>query len=457
MTEQNQQKNTPLPTLLATPRRPALLEDHDNTVEVLVRIQAPDVPAELPPRNPLNLSLVIDRSGSMSGQPLAEARRCAEFVLDGLLPTDRLSLVVYDDEVDTLVPAVLIADGREVIRRAIRQVADGGATNLHGGWHQGIETLLPYVSPQVISRVILLSDGCANAGLVDPQAIWAQCVEFAGAGIGTSTYGLGSGFNEELMIGMARSGHGTSYYGESADDLMDPFREEFDLLNALCARRLKLEIEPAPGVKLTMLNEYGAASENAWWLPDLAFGGEAWAIVRCRVPKKLVGAVANDPVKLCTIALRYTSLDGEPRAIQPEACSLPVLPASAFGAISEDELVLRRMGELEAAEIQLQARHAAMTGEWDTVMRLLRKAEKLGVDNPWIAAVVVELRKLAERRDQALFSKASAYGSQRMHSRLAVRDEDADSVNAPTAAPYLRRKSNQGRGDDNTKPSPPRS
>ncbi len=457
MTEQNQQKNTPLPTLLATPRRPALLAGHDNTLEVLVRIQAPDAPADLPQRNPLNLSLVIDRSGSMSGKPLEEAKRCAEFVLDGLLPTDRLSLVVYDDGVDTLVPAVPVADGREVIRRAIRQIADGGSTNLHGGWHQGVATLLPHVSPQNVSRVILLSDGCANAGLVDPQAIWAQCVEFAGAGIGTSTYGLGSGFNEDLMIGMARAGHGTSYYGESADDLMDPFREEFDLLNALCGRRLRLEIEPAPGVKVTMLNEYGAASENAWWLPDLAYGGEAWAIVRFKVPKKLVGSVTGDPVTLGTIALRYTGIDGEPRAIQPEACTLPVLPASAFGAITEDELVLRRVGELEAAEIQLKARHAAMNGEWDTVMRLLRKAEKLGVDNPWIAAVVVELRKLAERRDQALFSKASAYGSRRMQSRLAVRDENVDAFDSPPAAPYLRRKSNQGKGDDNKTPSPPRS
>jgi Ca-activated chloride channel homolog len=456
MTEQSLHNNSPLPTLLATPRRTALLASHDNTLEVLVRIQAPDAPANLPRRNPLNLSLVIDRSGSMSGQPLAEARRCAEFVLDGLLPTDRLSLVVYDDEVDTLVPAVPIADGREVVRRAIRGIASGGSTNLHGGWHQGVATLLPFVSPQTVSRVILLSDGCANAGLVDPQAIWAQCTEFAGAGIGTSTYGLGSGFNEDLMIGMARAGHGTSYYGESADDLMDPFREEFDLLNALCARRLQLEIEPAPGVKVTMLNEYAAAAETAWWLPDLAYGGEAWAIVRFKVPKKLVGSSTSDPVTLGTIALRYTGVDGEPRSLQPAACALPVLPAVAFGAISEDELLLRRLGELEAAGIQLQARRAAMNGDWDTVQRLLRKAEKLGVDNPWVAAVVVELRKLAEQRNEAMFSKASAYGSRRMQSRLAARNESLDAGAVPSAA-YLRRKSNQGKSDDNTRPTPPRS
>ena len=457
MTERNQQKNdSPLPVLLATPRRSALLASHDNTLEVLVRIQAPDAPANLPQRNPLNLALVIDRSGSMSGQPLAEARRCAEYVLDGLLPTDRLALVVYDDEVDTLVPAVPIADGREVIRRAIRGIASGGSTNLHGGWYQGVQNLLPHVSQQTVSRVILLSDGCANAGLVDPQAIWAQCVEFAGAGVGTSTYGLGSGFNEDLMIGMARSGHGTSYYGESAADLMDPFREEFDLLNALCARRLQLEVEPAPGVKVTMLNEYAAASETAWWLPDLAYGGEAWAIVRFKVPKKLVGTGADDTVTLGTIALRYTGVDGEPRSLQPAACTLPVLSAAAFGAISEDELLLRRLGELEAAEIQLQARRAAMNGDWDTVMRLLRKAEKLGVANPWVAAAVVELRKLAAQRNEALFSKASAYGSRRMQSRLATRDENLAADVVPPAAAYLRRKPNQGKGDDSTKQSPPR-
>jgi Ca-activated chloride channel family protein len=445
---------SPLPTLLATPRRTALLADHDNSIEVLVRLQAPDAPPDLAQRNPLHLSLVIDRSGSMSGKPLAEAKRCAEYVLDGLLPADRLSLVVYDDGVDTLVPATPVADGREAIRRAIRQIADGGSTNLHGGWHQGVATLLPYVSPQSISRVILLSDGCANAGLVDPQAIWAQCVEFAGAGIGTSTYGLGSGFNEELMIGMARAGHGASYYGESADDLMDPFREEFDLLNALCARRLELQVEPAAGVKVTMLNDYGAASDTAWRLPDLAYGGEAWALLRCKVSRQLCSS--STTVNLGTIALRYSGVDGEPRAIQPQPLSLPVLPAAAFGAISEDELVLRRMSELEAAELQLKARRAAMTGDWDTVMRVLRKAEKLGVDNPWIAAVVVELRKLAERRDEALFSKASAYGSQRMHSRLAVRDEqpDAGSVSAPS---YLRRKSHQGKAGEDPKPSTPSS
>jgi len=441
---------SPLPTLLITPRRPALLAGHDNTLDVLIRIQAPDAPPDSPPRHPLNLALVIDRSGSMSGKPLEEAKRCAEFVLDGLQPSDRLSLVVYDDGVDTLVPAAPVTDTREVIRRAIRQITDGGSTNLHGGWHQGVQTLVPHVSPESVSRVILLSDGCANAGLCDPQAIWAQCTEFANVGIGTSTYGLGHGFNEDLMIGMARSGHGGSYYGQTADDLMDPFREEFELLNSLCARRLKLEITGAKGVKAKMLNDYGAAEDGAWWLPDLAYGGEAWAVLRLKVPASLIAAATGDALlPLLSVGLRYSGIDGEPRAIQPIELKLPVLPASAFHAISEDELVVRRIGELEAAELQQKARLSAMRGDWDAVMLLLRRAEKLGADNPWIAATLIELRKLADRRDDVMFAKESAFSSHRMASRLAARDESGDVNDAP-AASYLRRKSNQGKAEDSS-------
>ena len=76
-----------------------------------------------------------------------------------------------------------------------------------------------------------------------------------------------------------------------------------------------------------------------------------------------------------SISLRYTSLDGEPRAIQPQDFALPVFPASSFNAIAEDELVVQRVSELEAAELQLKARKAAMRGDWETVMQLLRRAD----------------------------------------------------------------------------------
>ena len=441
------------PKMIITARRPALLAGHDNELDVLVRIQAPDAPAELPKRNPLHLSLVIDRSGSMAGQPLDEAKRCAEFVLDGLQPTDRLSVVMYDGHAHTLVPAVPLAD-KEPIRRAIREIREGGCTNLHGGWLQGAETLAPHTKDDVTSRVILLSDGCANEGLTEHDAIWAQCADLARAGVSTSTYGLGHGFNEELMIGMAKHGHGSSYYGQTADDLMDPFREEFELLNSLCARRLRLEIEPAPSVKAKLLNDYVADGQNAWLLPNLAFAGEAWAVVRLRVPSPAAATEGQGEglLSLCSFSVRYTTLDGEPRAIQPFALALPALPASAFHAIAEDELVARRAGELEAAYLQTKARAAARNGDWAGVESALRKAERAAANNPWVAESVKELRALAAQKDEVMFSKESAFASRRMSTRLAERNESW-SVEAPAAASFLRRKTNQGKAD----PKQPRS
>ena len=435
------------PTMIITARRPALLAGHDNELDVLVRVQAADAPAERPLRNPLHLALVIDRSGSMSGQPLDEAKRCAEFVLDGLQATDRLSLVVYDNQVQTLVPTMLLHD-KEFARRAIRAIDSGGSTDLHGGWFQGAETLAPHTKENITSRVILLSDGCANHGLLDHDQIHAQCAEFARAGVSTSTYGLGHGFNEELMIGMARHGQGSSYYGQTADDLMDPFREEFELLNALCARRLRLEIAPAAGVKAKMLNDYVADGDNAWLLPNLAFGGEAWAVVRLRVPSPVVAGDAEAAaLALCSFSLRYTTLDGEPRAIQPMSLALPALPASAFGAIAEDELVARRTDELEAAYLQTKARAAARRGDWAGVARSLKRAERIAANNPWVAESLNELRELAARKDEVMFAKESAFSARAMNTRLAARNEMSSAYDAPAPAAYLRRKGSQGKAE----------
>jgi Ca-activated chloride channel homolog len=437
------------PKLIITPRRPALLSGHDNQLEVLVRVQAPPAPEVRTTRNPLHLALVIDRSGSMSGQPLQEAKRCAEFVLDGLNPADRLSLIVYDNHVQTLLPAVHLHD-KEAARRAIRSIDSGGSTNLHGGWFQGVETLAPHTRANVTSRVILLSDGCANHGLTDEGRIFEQCAELARSGVSTSTYGLGGNFNEDLMIGMARHGQGNSYYGQTAEDLMDPFHEEFELLNALYARRPRLEVMTAAGIDYRMLNDYVADGANAWLLPNLAFDGEAWAVVRLRIPnaKTQPGAV----VDLGAFSVTYATVDGESRATGSQPLALEALPASAFNAIAEDELVVRRTGELKAAELQGTARAAARRGDWPAVELALKRAERVATDNPWVASSLKELRELAALKDQEIFSKESAFASRRMSTRLASVNESAIVGASPAGAAYLRRKTRQGKSEQEDTP-----
>ena len=148
------------------------------------------------------------------------------------------------------------ADDKDVFHAALRAIESRGNTALHTGWLAGAEQAARHQNGRILSRVLLLSDGCANAGLCDISAIATHCAEMADAGVGTSTYGLGAHFNEELMTAMARAGQGNAYYGSTAEDLMDPFRQEFDLMSALCARGLRLAFTCTPGVGIEIVNGY---------------------------------------------------------------------------------------------------------------------------------------------------------------------------------------------------------
>jgi Ca-activated chloride channel homolog len=430
------------PALLVTPRRPALVSGFDNTVDILVRLQAPAALQRAAERPPLNLAIVLDRSGSMSGKPLDEAKRCAGMIVDRLGAGDRAALIVYDDGVDVLAPTMLAAD-KAAFHSAIASIHEGGCTNLHGGWLKGAELMAAVAHASTMSRILLLSDGQANAGVTGVDIIARQCSELAGVGVMTSTYGLGRHFNEDLMIRMANAGQGNSYYGETAEDLMDPFAEEFDLLAALCARQIHLRAGFSQFVSFSVLNKFSQTQEGGYRMPDLAHGGESWAVIRLSVPKAHAGVGDGAPVQLGAIGISYLDLDGKLRHFPRATISLPGLLPAAFGAIAEDPVVTQRVRELEAATIQDRAQRAARNGDWPKVRCLLREARENAGDNEWLAKVADKLERLAEEADTAMFSKEASYASRKMRNRLADVAESADL--APAKATYLRRKLEQGK------------
>jgi Ca-activated chloride channel family protein len=190
-----------------------------------------------------------------------------------------------------VVPSRLVAD-RGAFHAAIREIGPGGQTALHDGWHMGATQVAQHLRTDAIARVLLLSDGCANQGLSDPEAIRRHCGTLADTGISTSTYGLGSGFNEDLMSVMARDGQGQAHYGQTAEDLMELFDEEFSLLDALAARRLRLRLDPAPGVQARVLNGYRHEEDGRVILPDLPRDGDVWALVELDIPAQAAGPAA---------------------------------------------------------------------------------------------------------------------------------------------------------------------
>jgi Ca-activated chloride channel family protein len=433
-------------TVVLTPRRAGLCAGQDNTVEVLVRIQAPEAPAgNGAQRPPQALALVIDRSGSMAGRPLEEAKRCAEYVLGKLRPTDAVALVKFDNRVQRLWPAAPLGDGAPQ-RAAIAGIQGGGNTNLHGGWKEGADALVE-VAGQGLKRVILLSDGQANEGVTDPAEIAAQCAAWATKGITTSTYGLGNSFNEELMVAMARAGAGNHYYGDTADDLMEPFQQELELLGNLCLRDLRLAAMVPDGFSVEIVNQLPKA-DTGWRLPDLAWGAEAWAVLRVSVPAGALPPVGQGCTVL-RVAVTGQSLEGDAVSLERSGLSLPVLSSSAFGNLMDDELVTRRLVELSAAEALMGMRSAAAAGDWARVEALLEAASRQFAGNEWVAAVLEAMRSIAAGRERERAMKEMMYSSSKLRSRLAAKDESvafcaAESASVPA---YLRRKPAQGKGD----------
>lgn len=433
-------------TVLMTPRRAGLCPGKDNVIEVLVRIQAPDAPAgHEAQRPPQAVALVLDRSGSMSGRPLEEAKRCADYVLGKLRPTDAVALVQFDNRVQRLWPAAALGDGVPQ-RAAIAGIHAGGNTNLHGGWKEGVDTLTD-LSGLGLKRVILLSDGQANEGMTEPAAIAAQCAEWAAKGITTSTYGLGNSFNEELMVSMARAGGGNHYYGDTAEDLMEPFQQELELLRNLCLRELRLSATTPDGSSVEVVNEFPAVA--GWWrLPDLAWGAEAWAVLRVKVPAGALPALGQR-FSVLRVSVAGASLEGDPVQLEQCGLSLPVMSSAAYDNLADDELVTRRLVELAAAGALMAMRSAAAAGDWSLVQKLLDEASRRFAGNGWVVAMLEAMRSIAASRERERAMKEMMYSSGKLRSRLAAKDENirfcaAEAMSVPA---YLRRKPAQGKGD----------
>lgn len=204
-------------TVSANLDTPVVLENADHA-HVLVRLRAAEADQNKKPKN-LNLALVVDRSGSMSGRKIEDARAAAIQMLDRMRDGDRVSLVSYSDGVRTDVASTELNERtRTKVRNAIHRLSDGGSTNLGGGLVEGIKQVAAHVDTSDVNRVLLISDGLANRGVQEPAELNRISREALQKGIITTTIGLGADYNEDLMTGVADHGGGNYYFDKAKTD-----------------------------------------------------------------------------------------------------------------------------------------------------------------------------------------------------------------------------------------------
>jgi Ca-activated chloride channel homolog len=202
-------------------------------------------------RKPVNLCVVLDRSGSMSDESKINYAKAALYALvDQLHKDDIFSLVIYDDVVEVLRTASRVGSDKEEIRSLVEEITPRGSTNLGGGMTEGFRQAEKNTGREYINRVILLSDGLANQGITDPHRLQSIARKQRDHAISLSTIGVGLEYNENLMVGLSENGGGNYYFLESSRNLASVLRKEFDRLGDVMAQNVIIELDLGRGVRL---------------------------------------------------------------------------------------------------------------------------------------------------------------------------------------------------------------
>jgi Ca-activated chloride channel family protein len=439
------------PTIEILALKKGFLRAAAEPIHALVRIVSPEQPVNANPatRAPLDLVLVIDRSGSMSGDPLKAALESASRIIRGLRDDDRVAVVTFDSQVDVVQPLVHPTDRPGLVQR-VQSVVSGGSTALFDGWEAGMRQLQGQVSKERIARVILLSDGQANHGLVNEPEIFARVTKAAGAGITTSTVGLGHGFNESLMTGMATAGEGVANFGQTADDLDEAFEEQFAILSNSFLRQVKVSVQGGSDVQARLVGEIlenGASRSRK--LGTLPWDASLVAVVELKI-----GAGAK-PDALAAVNFEATTKDGDVVKFGPELIALPELDLAAFSVLPVDADVAALIDEAIVAEKIEAIEVLTRTHKFAEAKAAFEELLKRPGLSDWAKQKIEYLKQLLDE-DAIMAAKEMRYGRSRMMSQTkeasvqcySMRmDED---IEAKKVA-YLRRKRADGQA---TKPKP---
>ncbi len=284
---------------------PVLLAEQKQTVHLKITLRGLPLEKKIQ-RTPVNVAIVLDRSGSMSGQKIQQAKKAAIMAIDYLDSRDILSVVSYDDRIDVLVPATKLSN-KTNIAAAIQRLTARGSTALFAGVSTGADEVRKFLEKNRVNRIILLSDGIANVGPSSPQALGQLGKKLLKEGISVTTLGLGLGYNEDLMTQLADNSDGNHAFIENATDLARIFKLEFGDLLSVVAQNVEVTIKCADGIQpIRILGRDGKiqGQQVSIYLNQLYGNQEKYILLEVEVP----ASAANTQRNLANVEVNYTNM-----------------------------------------------------------------------------------------------------------------------------------------------------
>ena len=401
----------------------SILLDHEPVadggflVRALLSIEGEEVEDDR--RTPLNISLVLDRSGSMHGEKLAAARDAAVNLVKRLSLSDVVSVVAYDDEVE-VIAAPDTGKAQSDLTQKIQSIGPGGMTNLSGGWLRGRDLVAQGTKEGAVNRVILLTDGHANVGITEPGKLVGLTQTAAGTGISTTTVGFGADFDEDLLKAMADGGQGATYYIEEADQAVGIFEEELEGLLSLVAQNVRVTINPGADADFVqVVHQYPNHADGEALTLEVGdlYGREPRRIIMEFLLGPEAGIGTDADVATLSVVANVLTADG---GVELHNISLPITLSPEEGGKVEPE-VRREALLVEVARARQQALEARDDGDWERGHQILteasEKAQAMGFDDDVVREEMADLAMSAESfEDRSVSMRDVKYMKQRMYS-----------------------------------------
>ncbi|MDA3874745.1 MAG: VWA domain-containing protein [Kiritimatiellae bacterium] len=381
--------------------RDILPANQRQTAVIKISMEA-DAPPSDANRSPVNLCIVMDRSGSMGGSKIEQARQAALEALSRLGKNDVFSLVTYDSSVQTLIPAGRITDLRQA-RRIIEGIQPGGSTALFGGVSQGASELRKFLEDHpegMVHRMILLSDGLANVGPSSPGELGRLGTSLMKEGISVTTVGLGLGYNEDLMTTLAQTSDGNTYFVENSQDLVRIFSDELGDVLSVVAREIRILIECPRDVKpLRALGRDALirGQEVELTLNQLYGNQERYLLLEVEVPP----TAADRELPLMSAVIHYQNILNQNREEQTLALNARFSEQEAEVKQSANAGVQTDYYNIQSAEAKEQAIQKWEAGDRDGAVEVLevnRALLKQAGNDYALPEVSKEAENLADQR-----------------------------------------------------------
>lgn len=378
-------------------------------------------------RMPLNLSFVLDRSGSMAGEKIENLKKAVKLVIEQLEPSDIVSIVIFDDKAEVLVPSQKATD-IDGLKRLVDKITDRGGTEMSKGMRLGLNELRKHMAPTMVNRMVLLTDGQTFGDEDECVRIARECQEL---GIPIAAFGLGEDWNEELLDEIAEA---TKYSGGFSEFISEPsqilthFQDVLRSMKGTVAKNAYLTLRLAQGVSPRQVWRVLPLISNLGYQPlsdrdvQVALGdlerdvGQA-VLVELTIPPRSVGRYR--------IAQAEVSYDIPSRNVFGERVRSDIIveyTADEEAAKQVNAKVMNFVERATAFRLQTQALQAAKAGDYQRATQLLRQSATrlLNLGERELATVALEEARRLEQGEgmSSTGTKRLRYETQRLTRQL---------------------------------------